>query len=141
MVKENLKIESSIDSLHKIEDAIDKITRSAGISKESYGKVLIATLEAVNNAILHGNKGDRKKIVEVEVLCKTSGIVVKVTDEGKGFEPGSIPDPTRPENILAVNGRGVYLMKKLADKIKFNEAGNSVEMTFNTAEKCNAELL
>ncbi len=140
-MEQHFQIKSSINNLHIIEDAIDKITSQAGISRENYGKVLVATLEAVNNAILHGNKADSSKIVDVVISFTDAELKVKVSDEGKGFLPDKVPDPTKPENILSVNGRGVFLMRRLADNIKFNKEGNSVEMTFNTRESCNAELL
>ncbi len=93
-------------------------------------KYLISTLEAVNNAIIHGNKSDIKKFVEIKFMLDRKCLKVTVTDEGKGFKPKEIPDPTKPENIESLDGRGVFLMSKLADEIKFNKKGNSVKMTF-----------
>ncbi len=125
-----LHIESKIENLRTVENAIDNITGDARINQDNYGKILIATLEAVNNAIIHGNKSDANKHVKIEILLKDNRLVIKVTDEGKGFNPKEIPDPTRPENIEAINGRGIFLMQKLADEIEFNKKGNSVTMTF-----------
>jgi serine/threonine-protein kinase RsbW len=129
MIKK-LKIESEIGNLRIVENAIDSITNESGIGQDSYGKILVASLEAVNNAIIHGNKSDRAKYVVVEILMEKNILKVKVTDEGPGFKPGEIPDPTMPENIELLNGRGVFLMTKLADDIKFNSKGNCVTMTF-----------
>jgi len=91
---------------------------------------MVAALEAVNNAVTHGNRSDPNKIVDVEIAFEDNGINITVTDEGEGFNPKSIPDPTMPENIEELSGRGVFLMTKLADSIKFNEKGNSVTMSF-----------
>jgi serine/threonine-protein kinase RsbW len=124
------KIESSSENLRIIENAIDETTTILGISQDSYGKILVSTMEAVNNAILHGNRSDPKKIVEIVISYKTNELKIKVADEGPGFRPENIPDPTIPENIEALNGRGVYLMSHLADKIKYNKKGNSVTITF-----------
>jgi serine/threonine-protein kinase RsbW len=125
-----IKIESSSENLRVVENAIDETTTILGISQDSYGKILVSTMEAVNNAILHGNRSDPKKIVEIVISYKTNELKIKVADEGPGFRPENIPDPTIPENIEALNGRGVYLMSHLADKIKYNKKGNSVTITF-----------
>ena len=129
-MQKTIRIGSAIENLRVVENAIDALTSDAGISQDSYGKILIGTLEAVNNAIVHGNKSDLNKFVEVEFQLENKNLEVTVTDEGKGFKPSEIPDPTRPENIELLAGRGVFLMSKLADNIKFNIIGNSVTMTF-----------
>lgn len=125
-----LKIESKMNNLRIIENAIDEMTGTIGVNQDNYGKILVATLEAVNNAITHGNKTDPQKIVDVEIAFEENEIKITVTDEGNGFDPKKIPDPTMPENIEALSGRGVFLMTKLADSIDFNEKGNSVTMSF-----------
>ena len=126
-----LKIKSDIINLRRVENAIDFLTSEIGISEDNYGKIMIAVLEAVNNAIVHGNKADMKKKVAIEFQeSKEKDLCVSVTDEGKGFKPGEVPDPTKPENIEALNGRGVFLMSRLADEIEFNRKGNSVKLTF-----------
>jgi len=117
-------------NLRVIENAIDEITGSIGVNQDNYGKILVATLEAVNNAITHGNKANPQKMVDVEITFDKNEMIITVTDEGPGFNPAAIPDPTMPENIEELSGRGVFLMKKLADSISFNEKGNSVTMNF-----------
>ena len=129
MIKK-LRIQSKVENLRAVENAIDNITGEAGISQDNYGKILVSTLEAVNNAIIHGNKADVAKIVNIEIILNDEELVITVEDEGKGFIPNIIPDPTQPENIEAINGRGIYLMTKLADNIKFNKRGNRVTMKF-----------
>ena len=125
-----LKIESKMSNLRIIENAIDEMTGAIGINQDNYGKILVATLEAVNNAITHGNKSIDHKLVIVEIEYDQNQIKITVTDEGEGFDPKKIPDPTMPENIEELSGRGVFLMTKLADSIEFNEKGNSVTMSF-----------
>ena len=107
-MRRNIRIESNINNLRVVENAIDTFTNEACISQDSYGKILVSTLEAVNNAIIHGNKSDIKKYVQIEFKLENSDLEVKVTDEGKGFKPSEIPDPTRPENIESLDGRGVF---------------------------------
>lgn len=129
-IYKRLKIESKMANLRVIENAIDEITNVAGIKQDDYGKILVATLEAVNNAITHGNKAIPEKLVDVEIEFENGEMKITVTDEGQGFNPAEIPDPTKPENIEELSGRGVFLMTKLADSISFNEKGNSVTMNF-----------
>ena len=125
-----LKVESRMSNLRIIENAIDEITGAIGINQDNYGKILVATLEAVNNAIKHGNKDNPEKLVDVVLEYEDDEIKISVTDEGEGFDSAAIPDPTLPENIEELSGRGVFLMTKLSDSITFNEKGNSVTMSF-----------
>jgi serine/threonine-protein kinase RsbW len=125
-----IKIGSSSNNIRIVEKAIDETTIEIGISQESYGKILVSTLEAVNNAIHHGNALIPEKIVDIEISFKNKELKIKITDEGSGFIPGKVPDPTKPENIETENGRGVFLMSHLADKIKYSKKGNSVTMYF-----------
>jgi len=125
-----IKIESKVNNLRLVENEIDIATSQIGISQENYGKILVSALEAVNNAILHGNNSDPGKIVYIEIIYKNNDLRIKVTDEGSGFRPDEVPDPTIPENIEVLNGRGVYLMSRLADKIRYSKKGNTVTMTF-----------
>ena len=117
-------------NLRIVENAIDEATTVIGISQDNYGKIMVSAMEAVNNAILHGNHLNPEKIVDIEISYKYDQLNITVTDEGSGFKPETVPDPTTPENIEALNGRGIYLMSHLADKIEYSERGNSVKMTF-----------
>jgi len=125
-----LRIESSINNLRIVESAMDEIMNEIGITQENYGKILVSTLEAVNNAIMHGNKHEKEKIVDVEITYKKEKLKIKISDEGVGFVPAEVPDPTIPKNLEAINGRGIYLMSKLADEIKYSKRGNAVTMFF-----------
>jgi serine/threonine-protein kinase RsbW len=125
-----LKIESKTNNLSLVEKMIDEVTGEIGISQDSYGKILVSTMEGVNNAILHGNKCRPEKYVDIEIRYSSNELKVSISDEGEGFCPESVPDPTIPENIEELNGRGVYIMKKLADEITYSEKGNAVTMTF-----------
>jgi serine/threonine-protein kinase RsbW len=125
-----IRIESQVANLRIVENAIDETTSVIGISQDNYGKIMVSTMEAVNNAILHGNKSNPDKVVDIEISFESDILNIKVTDEGPGFRPDKVPDPTTPENIEELNGRGIYLMSHLADIIKYNKKGNSVTMTF-----------
>lgn len=125
-----ISIESSISNLRIVENVIDEATTQLGISQDFYGKILVSAMEAVNNAIIHGNKSNPEKHVEIEISFNSNQLKIRVSDEGNGFRPESVPDPTTPENIEELNGRGIYLMSHLADIIEYSEKGNSVTMTF-----------
>ena len=125
-----LKVESKTASLRIVETAIDEMTGAIGINQDNYGKILVATLEAVNNAIKHGNKEIPEKLVDVVIEYIVNELSISVTDQGEGFDPAGIPVPTLPANIEELSGRGVFLMTKLSDGITFNDKGNSVTMSF-----------
>ena len=80
-------IESDINSLRVVENVIDETTNEIGIKQDDYGKILVSTMEAVNNAIVHGNKSDPGKRVDIEIAYKSNKLSIKVTDEGNGFRP------------------------------------------------------
>lgn len=126
----NIIIGSDINNLRVVEKAIDEISSDLGISQDNYGKIMVSAMEAVNNAIIHGNKSVSSRKVTIEIVHKKKILTISVEDEGPGFKPMEIPDPTRPENIEHISGRGVFLMSRLADEIEFNERGNKVTMSF-----------
>jgi serine/threonine-protein kinase RsbW len=78
--------------------------------------------------MLYGNAEDPSKRVKVEVAFQGSTITARVTDEGRGFDPYCIPDPTAPGNLLKAEGRGIFLVRKLLDEVYFNDRGNSVTL-------------
>ena len=126
-----LRISSKIENLRKVEKLVDDLSTEFSISSDVYGNILIATLEAANNAILHGNKLDEKKSVNIVCKIEESNLSIKIDDEGGGFDYKNMPDPTAPENIENVNGRGIFLMEKLSDKIEFTRNGATVLLEFN----------
>lgn len=130
-MERTISIPSKIDNLRKIEKVIDEISAEFKIGEDQYGNILIAALEAANNAILHGNKLDERKNVNITFLIDDLALVIKVEDQGDGFDFDNIPDPTAPENIENVNGRGIFLMEKLSDGISFDRNGAIVELKFN----------
>ncbi|MGQ1910646.1 ATP-binding protein [Marinifilum sp. RC60d5] len=121
---------SELENISRVEKLIDDITCSHNISSEVYGKISVAIIEAVNNAILHGNRLDVSKQVKVEYNIDEEAIQFIIEDEGTGFDFANIPDPTLPENLEKTHGRGIFLMNHLADDIEFNENGTLVEMIF-----------
>ncbi|MCA9173410.1 MAG: ATP-binding protein [Planctomycetales bacterium] len=90
--------------------------------------VHMAVEEALMNAIKHGNQLDNSKMVEVVSRLATDRMVIEITDEGPGFEPDDVPDPTEDENLELPSGRGLMLMRSFMNTVEFNDLGNSVRM-------------
>jgi len=131
-MKKMIKIDSKIENLRIVEKFIDDITSELNLSNEIYGNILISVLEASKNAIVHGNKNDINKNVEIEVKTEDKYLTFIIRDQGTGFNFNNIPDPTAPENIEKANGRGVFLIRKLADDVEFSDEGSLVKIKFNT---------
>lgn len=92
----------------------------------------VGVAEALANAMMYGNGRDPRKRVILEAWCGPKQIKIRVTDEGSGFDPESLPDPTLPRNRHRAHGRGVFLIRQLMDHVAFNEQGNSIEMVLRS---------
>ena len=128
---DSLQIPSDFSSLVDVENLVDRVCGNLGVEEDSYGNILIAVTEAVNNAIQHGNEFDTKLFVDVAVGNQPTEFCFNVKDQGKGFDFSNLPDPTAPENIMKENGRGIFLMKSLSDNVEFDDFGSSVSLYFN----------
>jgi serine/threonine-protein kinase RsbW len=129
-MKKKIVIESRLENICFVEKLIDEVSEEIHISSDLYGKILIATIEAVNNSIVHGNNLDPNKKVNIDIFTENLNLHINVMDQGPGFDYNKVPDPTTPENIENISGRGVFLMKKLADNLIFNDSGTQVELIF-----------
>jgi len=130
MENQQLICESNFSGLAKVEKLIDDICTEFKLNNDYFGNILIAVTEAVNNAIQYGNKKDATKKVIVDFEAKPAQLLFTITDEGKGFDFDNIPDPTSPENLEKPDGRGIFLMKHLADNVTFSKQGQSVQLSF-----------
>lgn len=128
---DSLSIPSDLSNLALVESLIDKACHQVSVDEDNYGNVLIAVTEAVNNAIIHGNKLDDSKLVDIGFYDDSEAFGFEIVDKGTGFDFDHLPDPTAPENIEKENGRGIFLMRNLADEVLFNDTGNSVSVIFN----------
>jgi serine/threonine-protein kinase RsbW len=88
----------------------------------------VGVTEALANAILYGNEGDARRSIRVEVSIDDTRVELHVVDEGSGFDPDAVPDPTKPENLERSGGRGLFLIRKLMDEVEYNERGNAVRL-------------
>lgn len=125
-----LQLPSTRESITLLENLIEVIADKYKISEDTFANMMTCLNEAVINAIIHGNKEnpDKKVIINAEVDSKRT--VWTITDEGDGFDYVHLADPTAPENLENLTGRGVFIIKHLADQCVFNAAGNEVELLF-----------
>ncbi len=129
-IDDSIVLKSEISNISIIEKLIDNLSGVCQFSDEIYGKLLLAVVEAVNNAIIHGNNSDPEKNVNVHYIIDNKGITFDIKDDGLGFDYNIIPDPTDEANLEKLSGRGLYLMKHLSDEIEFKDNGSLVEIKF-----------
>jgi serine/threonine-protein kinase RsbW len=130
-MKKSICFASIRENVDLAEKFVNTICEFEEVSEVHYGNIVIAITESVNNAIYHGNREDPSKEVKLHYLKNEGLLRFIVEDEGKGFDIDNLPDPTLPENIEKETGRGIFLMKNLADEINFKENGRVVEIDFN----------
>ena len=121
---------SRMSSIVEVESLVEEIIADNQLDEDTRGNIMITLTEAVTNAIRHGNKLCAEKQVRIDVWRRRRGIKVAITDEGPGFEPMAVPDPTSDDMLEVEGGRGVFLMRALADEIKFSKGGRCVEMLY-----------
>jgi len=126
-----IQIPSSLSHIYVIEDYIESIKKEHQINDSIYGNMHLAVVEAVTNAIVHGNQSNASKEVLFKSIRDAHKIKFIIKDQGSGFDITSVPDPTLPENIDKLNGRGVFLIQYLADEVTFEENGSIIKMTFS----------
>ncbi|MCR9249043.1 MAG: ATP-binding protein [bacterium] len=125
-----IEIPSLGENIRIIESFIDNAKERFELNDDIYGNIMIAVTESVNNAIIHGNKNDKSKNVQLTLEIEDSTIKFVVKDEGPGFDFQNLPDPTSPENLDKPGGRGIFLMKHLCDEVSFKENGTIIELSF-----------
>lgn len=128
--KYHLEIESDPNNLITVEEFVNYFCKDVNLPDEKLANIFLAVTEATTNAIIHANKCDTNKIVTIDAYVENSKLIIKIKDEGEGFEPGNIPDPTEPENLLKDSGRGIYLMKVYMDDMKYIRTDSGMELVF-----------
>jgi serine/threonine-protein kinase RsbW len=127
---EQLEFSSTMESLSKIEGFIEGFCEQCKVNNDYYGNILIALTEGVNNAITHGNQLDPTKTVSLNMETTNNEVQFTIKDQGVGFDYNDVPDPTLPENLEKLRGRGVFLMRNLADEVSFENNGSLVRLKF-----------
>ena len=131
-MKANLEITlpSLPDSVEKVEAFLQDCCIDCPLTDRQYGDILLVLTEAVNNGITHGNRNNPGKQVKLSFYKREESLNFRVCDEGMGFNPSDLPDPTNREYVDQPNGRGVYIMRQLADQLRFEDEGRTVLIQF-----------
>jgi serine/threonine-protein kinase RsbW len=122
-----LEVESNPNNLIIVEEFVNYFAIDLGLDEEKINGLLLAVTEATTNAIIHGNKNNSLKLVRINVTVENSILTIKIKDEGNGFDPSIVPDPTNPENLLKDSGRGLYLMRVYMDSMDINVTPEGTE--------------
>ena len=125
--KYTLEIESDPNKLIIVEEFVNYFAKDLRIDDDKIPGIILAVTEATTNAIIHANKSDVNKLVKISAFIENNRLIIKIKDEGKGFDLSQIPDPTAPENLLKDSGRGIYLMKVYMDELKYEVQPDGTE--------------
>lgn len=125
--KYHLEIESDPNNLITVEEFVNYFTVDLNINEEKLPGLLLSVTEATTNAIIHANKNNKDKLVIIDVNIEDGKLIIRIKDQGPGFDPDKVPDPTEPENLLKDSGRGLYLMKIYMDEVKYNVTSSGTE--------------
>ena len=127
-----LRFPSSIEAVNQASAAVSDFVNSLGVSEDVAFGVDMAVREAVTNAVVHGNKVDGNKEVEIRLANSPEALEITVHDQGEGFNPNNVPDPTQDENLLKTSGRGIFFMRNFMDEVDWSvgpKGGTTVRMS------------
>ena len=131
-----MTIESHCDGLWEAAESIMRTVRTLPCVQGELHGLRMALVEALTNAVLHGNREDPAKTVDIFAGCDGHAqLLIALTDQGDGFDPNALPDPAAAENLCESHGRGVFLMKRLVDEVKFNLGGRQVVLRKRMAQQ------
>ena len=122
-------LDSSLDSVNKIEQTAELCAESAGFDEDTIPHIAMAVREAAVNAVLHGNSYDTNKHITASFETTADSLIIRITDQGAGLDPDTLPDPLAPENILRGSGRGIFLIRAFMDEVHFRQLHPGTELT------------
>lgn len=122
-------LDSTLESVNKAEQTAFDIATKSGFDEDEVQRIAMAVREATVNAVLHGNSYDPKKKVHIAFETSSDTLTVTIRDEGRGLDPGEIPDPLAPENLLKQSGRGIFLIRAFMDDVRFRIMEPGTEIT------------
>jgi len=125
----SMTLSSSLESVDKLEKAAEEFAGRAGFDEEIVPHVAMAVREAAINAVLHGNSYNSAKQITASFEANPTELIVRISDEGSGFDPDSLPDPLAQENILRGSGRGIFLIRAFMDEVHFRQLHPGTELT------------
>ena len=122
-------LDSSLASVDRIEQTAEEVAKKAGLDEDEVYRVTMAVREAAVNAVLHGNAYDASKHIVASFESSKTELVIRISDQGKGLDPDTLPDPLAPENLLRGSGRGIFLIRSFMDEVKFRQLHPGTELT------------
>ncbi len=122
-------LDSSLASVDRIEQTAEEVAKKAGLDEDEIYRVTMAVREAAVNAVLHGNAYDATKQVIASFEASKTELVIRISDQGKGLDPDTLPDPLAPENLLRGSGRGIFLIRSFMDEVQFRQLHPGTELT------------
>lgn len=122
-------LDSTLDSVNKVEQTAEQYAQRAGFNEETIPYIAMAVREAAVNAVLHGNAYDTNKHITASFETTAEDLVIRITDQGPGLDPTTLPDPLAPENILRGSGRGIFLIRAFMDEVNFRQLHPGTELT------------
>ena len=124
-------LNSTLWNVERLVEIITALAERCDFSEEDRNKIDLAVREAAVNAVIHGNKDDPSKKIEASIDVTEEAMSISITDQGRGFDPGAVPDPLASDNLLKQSGRGIFLMRRLVDDVVFRvlESGTEVILT------------
>ena len=125
-----LNLPSDTKHVEQVQPFVDELAQRYKLNAETHGNMVLTLTEAVTNAMLHGNRGDRSKLVSISLRHDSGSLAVQVSDQGPGFDPCAVPDPTCKARVEECGGRGIHIMRLLSDECNFIRNGSTVEMRF-----------
>jgi serine/threonine-protein kinase RsbW len=124
-----LTLSSTLETVDRVEHEAEGFAARLGFPEDDISNIAMAVREAMVNAVIHGNSYSRDKEVKAEFEATDSDLVIRITDQGLGFNEAALPDPLSPENILRGSGRGVFLMRAFMDEVHFRQMSPGTELT------------
>jgi len=126
-----LILESNLrNSLNKLEEFLDSIMKYVRIDQRKFTNIIVTLSEALTNAIIHGNKFQRSKLVYLEANLYPDSLSFSLVDEGSGFDLIAVKDPLKEENLFTLHGHGILIMKYLSDSLSYSEEGRKINISF-----------
>lgn len=129
VLKLKVTLAADPNAIDPVVQGIMDVVRNTQCATGKEDAIELALSEALSNAVVHGAKGDPKKVIECDVACdEARGMLIVVRDPGPGFDPASIPSPVAGENIYSNHGRGIFLINQLMDEVRFRNNGKEIHM-------------
>lgn len=126
-----LTVPSRLDHLDLLQELAEATARIAGFAEDQRLDLGLAVREAAINAMKHGNRLDPRREVKATFTCNAESMHIAILDQGNGFDPGSVPDPTAPENLLRSSGRGLLLIRTLVEEVEFHRTSSGMEIVLS----------